>query len=92
MTDEYNIYNRVKKIYPHKVVNHGRREYVWGNVHTNSIEGFWSQLKRSIDGTYHSVSPKHLQKYIDEFVYRYNLRKNEQSIFIDMISKINPLI
>ena len=45
-----------------------------GDAHTNTIEGFWSQMKRSIDGTYHCVSPKHLQLYVNEFCYRYNLR------------------
>ena len=49
-------------------------EYVRGKVHTNSIEGFWSQLKRSLDGTHHAVSPKFLQQYVDEFVWRYNHR------------------
>jgi len=49
-------------------------EYVVNGQHTNTIEGFWSQLKRSIDGTYHVVSPKYLQQYVNEFVFRYNFR------------------
>jgi len=73
-TDESRIYNRVKREYSHKVVNHSIKEYVKDGVHTNNIEGLWGQLKRSIDGTYHCVSPKYLQSYVNEFVYRYNLR------------------
>lgn len=71
-TDESVIY-RLSKV-SRQVVKHVDKEYVRGNVHTNSIEGFWSQLKRSISGTHHAVSPKYLQNYVDEFVFRYNLR------------------
>lgn len=73
-TDENSIYRHAGENYSHSSVNHSDNEYARGNVHTNSIEGFWSQLKRSIDGTYHVVSPKYLQSYVNEFVYRYNLR------------------
>jgi transposase len=74
-TDELNIYNLVGKIWKHNQVNHGDGEFVRGTAHTNSIEGFWSQLKRSIDGTHHHVSRKHLQKYVNEFAFRYSNRK-----------------
>lgn len=74
MTDESRIYNRLKREYPHATVNHSAKEYVRNKVHTNTIEGFWGQMKRSIDGTYHCVSPKYLQLYVNEFVFRYNLR------------------
>lgn len=74
ITDDSRIYNRLKREYPHESVNHSAQEYVRGIVHTNTIEGFWGQMKRSIDGTYHSVSPKYLQFYVNEFVFRYNLR------------------
>lgn len=75
MTDELRSYSRVKVSgYNHETVKHGVGEYVRGQVHTNNIEGFWSQLKRSLNGTHHAVSPKYLQLYLDEFVYRYNLR------------------
>jgi len=73
-TDESRIYSRVKRDFDHKFVNHSAKEYVKNGVHTNNIEGLWGQLKRSIDGTYHCVSPKYLQSYVNEFVYRYNLR------------------
>ncbi len=75
MTDDYNVYGRMNKEgYNHKTINHSRGYYAQGNVHTNTIEGAWSQLKRSISGTYHAVSPKYLQSYLDEFVYQYNHR------------------
>ncbi len=73
-TDESKIYHRVKREYYHRYVNHSKEEYSKGGVSTNTIEGFWSQMKRSIDGTYHCVSPKYLQFYVNEFVYRYNHR------------------
>ena len=56
-TDESRIYSRVKRDFTHKFVNHSKLEYVRSGIHTNTIEGFWGQLKRSLDGTYHCVSP-----------------------------------
>lgn len=73
-TDEWLGYNALKRIYNHNVVKHNSGEYVRGRIHTNTIEGFWSLLKRGIVGIYHFTSKKHLQKYVDEFVFRYNNR------------------
>lgn len=73
-TDDSRIYSRVKRDFTHEFVNHSKLEYVRSGIHTNTIEGFWGQLKRSLDGTYHCVSPKYLQLYVNEFVYRYNHR------------------
>lgn len=74
-SDEWAAYKTLKRRgYEHITVNHSKLEYVRGTAYTNTIEGFWSQLKRSIDGTYHAVSPKYLQSYVDEFVFRYNFR------------------
>jgi transposase len=73
-TDESKIYHRVKRDFDHQFVNHSKYEYVRAGVSTNVIEGFWGQLKRSIDGTYHCVSPKYLPLYLSEFTYRYNHR------------------
>ncbi len=73
-TDDSRIYSRVKRDFDHEFVNHSKQEYVRAGVHTNTIEGFWGQLQRSIDGTYHCVSPKYLQAYVNEFVFRYNVR------------------
>lgn len=60
--------------YNHKTVNHSKKEWVRGDVHTNTIEGFWAAVKRGISGTYVWVSKKHLQKYLWEFEFRHNLR------------------
>jgi hypothetical protein len=73
-TDDSPIYKYAGLRHYHQTVNHSAKEYVRGKTHTNSIEGFWSQMKRSIDGTYHVVSPKYLQYYVNEFVFRYNYR------------------
>ena len=73
-TDEWLGYNKVAKMYDHAFVNHGAREYVIDDIYTNTIEGFWAGLKRGVLGIYHSWSKKHLQDYVDEFVFRYNTR------------------
>jgi len=67
--------------YRHAWVNHAAKEYVRGNVHTNTIEGFWSWLKRGVNGTHVWVSPKHLPKYLGEFEFRFNLRKQPALMF-----------
>jgi hypothetical protein len=61
----------------HEIVNHTIGEYVRGDVHTNSIENVFSLFKRGIIGQYHKVSTKHLQRYLDEFAYRFNRRKGD---------------
>jgi transposase len=92
-TDEYRAYNSLKTLgYKHDKVDHGKGEYVKGNTHTNNLEGFWSQLKRSINGTYHSVSPKYLQTYVNEFAYRYNRRNDVTPLFRSMIAKVLMLV
>ena len=59
-----------------------------GSIHTNSIEGFWSLVKRGISGVYHAVSPKYLQSYLDEYTFRYNHRKDEKAMFKTILSQI----
>lgn len=72
-TDESGIYNKAEDAgYIHERVKHSAGQYIRGSVHTQTIDGFWSQFKRSVNGTYHSVSPKHLQTYLDEFCFRYD--------------------
>lgn len=78
MTDGFGAYSGLNKDYQHEVINHEKDEYVRGEFHTNSIEGFWSQLKRGIYGIYHQVSPKHLHRYCNEFAYRYNTRRQTE--------------
>ena len=74
-TDQNRSYEGlVKKNYKHESVNHGVGEYIRGKAHTNGVESFWSMLKRGHTGVYHKMSPKHLQRYIDEYVGRHNAR------------------
>ena len=70
---------------PHRTINH-QLWYVDGDIHTNGIESFWALLKRGIVGQYHKVSVKHLSKYLDEFCYRFNGRKNPE-LFNQTISR-----
>ena len=89
-TDDLMSYNNLSKLgFSHQTVAHSKRIYVTGeDIHTNSIEGFWSQLKRSIDGTYHHVTPQHLQEYADEYSFRYSHRKDEQPMFKTMLERV----
>jgi transposase len=88
-TDEFTAYDRLKRDgYRHSRVHHAEEVYVAGDVHTNTIEGFWSLLKRGIGGVYHSVSAKHLQGYLDEYAFRYNHRKDERPMFDTMLSRV----
>jgi len=74
ITDEHSTYPFVATPYVHEIINH-IEGYVRGHVHTNSIENFWSCLKRGLHGTYISVEPFHLDRYVSEQVFRFNLRK-----------------
>ena len=86
-TDEWPAYNVLRKAgYKHGRVNHGREEWVKGIHHTNSIEGYWSLIKRSIRGTHVHVRAKHLQKYLGEFEFRYNLRHSPQVMFSRLLA------
>jgi len=74
MTDAASAYTNLRDDYTHEMVNHAAEEYVRGKVHTNGIENFWSLLKRSLGGTYVSVEPFHLARYLDEQAWRFNQR------------------
>lgn len=74
VSDEFNVYNPLKLTYDHKVINHGAYQYVDGINHTNTLEGYWSHLKRTVLGTYHVISKKHTLRYCHEFDFRYNYR------------------
>lgn len=88
-TDELASYNLVAKLgYTHEHVEHAAKEYARGIVHTNTIEGFWSLVKRGIDGTRHAVSPKYLQHYLDEYGFRYNHRKSETPMFWLLLGRV----
>jgi transposase-like protein len=76
-TDDQRGYLPLRRLgFPHESVNHSAGEYVRGNVHTAHIDNFWSLLKRSVMGTFHQVSAKHLPLYVNEFAFRYNNRHN----------------
>ena len=72
-TDEAAAYRGMPE-FTHETVNHSVAEYVRGKAHTNGIESFWSMLKRAHDGTFHKISPKHLQRYVSEFAGKHNHR------------------
>jgi transposase-like protein len=78
MTDEYAGYLKVGKQYEHRTVQHSKLEYADGIAHTNSIENFWSLFKRGLIGSFHKVSEKHLDRYLDEFTYRFNNRDEDR--------------
>jgi transposase-like protein len=90
-TDEHMPYRTLPKLgYKHESVNHGSKEFVNGMASTNTAESFWSHLKRGIDGIYHHVSAKHLQKYCDEYSYRWNTKDmTDGERFEDWFSNIN---
>ena len=81
MTDGEGQYRLVSDLFAsHDVVNHGAGEYVRGDAYTNTVEGYFSILKRGIVGTFHHVSPQHLQRYVTEFDFRYNHRETKVKI------------
>jgi transposase len=88
ITDDFRGYRPLKRQgYTHSVINHSKGHYARGLAHTNTIEGAWSQIKRSIFGTYHQVSKKYLPLYLSEFSYRYNLRNSSSPLFYLMIER-----
>jgi hypothetical protein len=86
ITDEYKAYQSVAKDYGHEVINH-IREWVRRNIHTNTIENFWSLFRRGVIGSFHKVSANHLPRYLAEFAYRFN-RREEESIFMMTVSRL----
>jgi transposase len=81
-TDDHASYHGIEKHgFNHARINHSQGVYVMGNVHTNTIEGFWSLVKRGLGGVYHSVSKKYLQTYLNEYAFRYNHRACGNLIF-----------
>jgi transposase-like protein len=90
MTDENPGYRGIADAdTTHESVNHSLEEWVRGDVHTNSVEGVWSLFKRSIVGSYHQVSAKHLQSYLDEFEWRFNGRQNPYLFRDTMLKLVN---
>lgn len=88
-TDQFNSYHSLTKHgYKHETVNHVLKEYARGEVHTNTIEGFWSLIKRSIKGTHVHVSSRHLPKYLGEFEFRWNLRHDPAKMFPLLLGRL----
>ncbi|MDE6521249.1 MAG: IS1595 family transposase [Muribaculaceae bacterium] len=85
-TDEWVGYDIIRKIYKTQMVDHGKGQYVIGNAYTNSIEGFWSNFcKRVINAIYNHVGRKYMQRYFDEFSFRYNTRNVSNKVRFDMV-------
>lgn len=86
VSDELKSYNALRQTYRHEVINH-IREWVRGNVHTNTMENFWSLFKRGLMGSFHKVSVKHLPRYLAEFTYRFNNRTLED-LFSETLARL----
>jgi hypothetical protein len=86
-TDDYGAYKTMNERYRHRRINHSGRVYVDGDVHTQTIEGFWALVKNGIRGSHHAVSKKWLQGYLNEYVWRYNRRNMDGSMFHALLSE-----
>lgn len=87
-TDDLPSYNRLVFCgYSHKRIHH-QGTYVVGDIHTNTIDGFWSLFKRGVNGVYHAISSKYLQAYLNEYVFRYNHRKDKTPMFRIFLNRI----
>jgi transposase-like protein len=88
-TDKWVGYRGLKGFYDHSAVDHGAKEYIFGDCHTNGIESFWALFKRGYHGIYHWMSKKHLQRYVNEFTFRLNRCGAEMnSVFADVLEGI----
>lgn len=91
MTDDAGVYRKVVRVGygKHGTIKHSRKQYVCGNIHTNSIESFWALFKRNYHDTYHTMSKKHLQRYIDEVCFRFNNRDMDMSeVFAEVARRV----
>jgi transposase-like protein len=97
-TDEAHGYKKLPQLtddtgknlgYQHKRVHHRSQVYVIGDIHTNTVEGFWSLIKRGIGGVYHAVSEKYLQTYLDEYSFRYNRRDQGNLLFKAILEQVS---
>ena len=91
-TDEARQYGLVRRSgYQHRRINHSANVYVDGDVHTNTIEGFWSLLKNGIRGAHRAVSADYLQDYVNEYTFRYNHRRDEQPMFRTIVKRVRAV-
>lgn len=89
-TDDFLSYSKLGKHFEHGVVKHGKGQYVLGDVHSNSAESFWAVFKRGYHGVYHIMSKKHLQRYVDEYAFRFNNREAElHDLFARVVQKVS---
>jgi len=90
-TDElygYDGLGHMRQGYEHRRIKHSAKVYVIGDIHTNTVEGFWSLIKRGIGGVYHAVSQKYLQSYLDEYSFRYSHRHDAEPMFLTFLRQI----
>jgi len=93
VTDGFGGYSGLDKTYKeHQVLNKEKEEYVRGEYHTNTLEGFWTLLKRGIYGQYHKVSTTHLQSYLNEFTFKYNHRANKSNFDLLLNRSLIPSV
>ena len=89
-TDEYPAYVGIGREYAgHRRIKHKARIYVRGDVHTNTIEGFFGLLKTGIRGVYHTISTEHLQTHLDEYAWRYNQRDDPRAMFKTLLHQVS---
>jgi transposase-like protein len=87
-TDDSRLYERMPaNIQKHEIVNHSAKEWVRGDVHTGTIDGYWGLLKRGVIGSFHQISVKHLHRYLSEFQFKWNNRKS-QDIFALVVAAL----
>ena len=91
-SDEHASYDPLKSMgYQHRRVHHGAKVYVVGDVHTNTIEGFWSLVKRGISGVNHAVSAQYLQGYFDSYAFRWNHRDDDAAMYDSMANRVSKV-
>jgi len=83
------IPNITERGYTHRRINHSEKVYVMGDVHTNTIEGFWSLVKNGLRGVYHNVGKGYLQTYLNEYSFRYNRRFDTTPMFVSFLHQID---
>ena len=89
-TNDYVSYDGLQNLgYTHRRIKHSEKVYVSGDVHTQTIEGFWSTVKRGIGGVYHNVSAKYLQTYLNEYCFRYNRRHQGNLLFKRILEQVS---
>ena len=90
-TDEYRPYDGIGHMqngYQHFRIKHSEKIYVVGDIHTNTVEGFWNLLKGGIRGVYHSVGKEYLQSYLNEYTFRYNRRRDTKPMFVSFLDQV----